>query len=155
VGRGRPWKRPTSQWNGLWRPRHAHHHRRAHPRRSAIRSVVAVVKPLATETHRSVPFAVNAMPGDKLHYIWGAGPHSVTLSDGQNVCNKSTSSLAFDSGKRKFAESSLSLPTMCHSRLTPQSTSLRRLTKSSRAMRPARSFTTAPSDRTAPRGCLG
>jgi hypothetical protein len=44
---------------------------------------------------------------------------------------------------------------MCHSRLTPQSTSLRRLTKSSRAMRPARSFTTAPSDRTAPRGCLG
>ncbi|KAK1925159.1 hypothetical protein DB88DRAFT_510201 [Papiliotrema laurentii] len=48
---------------------------------------------------RYVPFAVNAMPGDKLHYIWGAGPHSVTLSDGQNVCNKSTSSLAFDSGK--------------------------------------------------------
>ncbi|ORY30000.1 hypothetical protein BCR39DRAFT_598534 [Naematelia encephala] len=48
---------------------------------------------------RYVPFAVTANPGDTIHYLWGAGPHSVTLSDGENVCNRSTGPDAFDSGK--------------------------------------------------------
>ncbi|ORX33856.1 hypothetical protein BD324DRAFT_206135 [Kockovaella imperatae] len=65
---------------------------------------------------RFVPFAVTAQKGDMLHFIWGAGPvsaqsnnrthltrfvdqHSSTLSLGTNVCNKSTTTDAFDSGK--------------------------------------------------------
>ena len=45
-----------------------------------------------------MPFAVTAKQGDTLHYIWGGNMHSVTESDGQNVCNKSTTAEAFDSG---------------------------------------------------------
>ncbi|KAI9637821.1 uncharacterized protein MKK02DRAFT_31381 [Dioszegia hungarica] len=48
---------------------------------------------------RFVPFSVNAKQGDMLEFIWGAGPHSATLSQGQNVCNKSMTAEAFDSGK--------------------------------------------------------
>lgn len=48
---------------------------------------------------RFVPFSVNARQGDKLEFIWGAGPHSATLSQGQSVCNRSTTETAFDSGR--------------------------------------------------------
>ncbi|WVQ69758.1 uncharacterized protein L199_007978 [Kwoniella botswanensis] len=48
---------------------------------------------------RFVPFAIEGNEGDTVEFVWGAGPHSATLSDGQNVCNKSTTSNAFDSGK--------------------------------------------------------
>jgi hypothetical protein len=52
-----------------------------------------------------------ANPGDKLHYIWGGNMHSVTQSDGQNVCNKSTTAEAFDSGVCEYPRrSSLALP---------------------------------------------
>ncbi|WWC69162.1 uncharacterized protein I206_103098 [Kwoniella pini CBS 10737] len=48
---------------------------------------------------RFVPFAIEGKAGDSVEFVWGAGPHSATLSDGQNVCNKSTTENAFDSGK--------------------------------------------------------
>ncbi|WWC60798.1 uncharacterized protein I303_103374 [Kwoniella dejecticola CBS 10117] len=48
---------------------------------------------------RFVPFAIEGKEGDSVEFVWGAGPHSATLSDGQNVCNKSTTADAFDSGK--------------------------------------------------------
>ncbi|OCF39444.1 hypothetical protein I317_06768 [Kwoniella heveanensis CBS 569] len=48
---------------------------------------------------RFVPFAIEGNEGDTVEFIWGAGPHTVTMSDGQNVCNKSTATNAFDSGK--------------------------------------------------------
>jgi len=71
-----------------------------------------------------VPFAVKAAQGDTLEYIWGGGPvrllsyttdgadgkHTATLSDGTNVCNKSTEAGAFDSGKCKYLLSFLCLP---------------------------------------------
>ncbi|WVF71871.1 hypothetical protein IAT40_006681 [Kwoniella sp. CBS 6097] len=48
---------------------------------------------------RFVPFAIEGKEGDTVEFIWGAGPHTVTMSDGQKVCNKSTTANAFDSGK--------------------------------------------------------
>ncbi|WVQ99024.1 hypothetical protein IAU59_006156 [Kwoniella sp. CBS 9459] len=48
---------------------------------------------------RFVPFAIEGKEGDTVEFIWGAGPHTVTMSDGTNVCNKSTTANAFDSGK--------------------------------------------------------
>ncbi|KAK6903252.1 hypothetical protein I203_108517 [Kwoniella mangroviensis CBS 8507] len=48
---------------------------------------------------RFVPFAIEGNEGDTVEFVWGAGPHSATLSDGQNVRNKSTTTTAFDSGK--------------------------------------------------------
>ncbi|WVW82753.1 hypothetical protein I302_104764 [Kwoniella bestiolae CBS 10118] len=48
---------------------------------------------------RFVPFAIEGKEGDTVEFVWGAGPHSATLSEGQNVCNRSTTANAFDSGK--------------------------------------------------------
>ncbi|ODN88440.1 hypothetical protein L198_06711 [Cryptococcus wingfieldii CBS 7118] len=53
---------------------------------------------------RFVPFAVTAAEGDQIMFKWGAGPHTATLSQGENVCNKSTTENAFDSGKLNATE---------------------------------------------------
>ncbi|WVQ76565.1 hypothetical protein IAR50_006236 [Cryptococcus sp. DSM 104548] len=53
---------------------------------------------------RFVPFAVTAAQGDQILFKWGAGPHTATLSQGENVCNKSTANDAFDSGKLNATE---------------------------------------------------
>ncbi|ODN75093.1 hypothetical protein L202_06308 [Cryptococcus amylolentus CBS 6039] len=53
---------------------------------------------------RFVPFAVTAAQGDQIMFKWGAGPHTATLSQGENVCNKSTAEDAFDSGKLNATE---------------------------------------------------
>ncbi|KAG9012412.1 hypothetical protein FRB93_001835 [Tulasnella sp. JGI-2019a] len=47
---------------------------------------------------RFVPFAVNASVGDTLHFVWNAGPHTVTQSSEFTPCNKTSAPGAFASG---------------------------------------------------------
>lgn len=47
---------------------------------------------------RFVPFTVNATVGDTIHYVWGAGPHTVTKSSVLEPCNKTSDAGAFNSG---------------------------------------------------------
>ncbi|KDQ07917.1 hypothetical protein BOTBODRAFT_119341 [Botryobasidium botryosum FD-172 SS1] len=47
---------------------------------------------------RFVPFTVNASVGDTIHYVWGAGPHTVTKSSELTICNKSMDASTFASG---------------------------------------------------------
>lgn len=47
---------------------------------------------------RFIPFAMNASVGDTLHYVWGAGPHTVTQSSILEPCNKTSAPGSFTSG---------------------------------------------------------
>jgi len=47
---------------------------------------------------RFVPFALNATVGDTIHYVWGAGPHTVTKGTQLEPCNKSADAATFTSG---------------------------------------------------------
>jgi len=47
---------------------------------------------------RFVPFALNATSGDTVHYVWGAGPHTVTKGSQLEPCNKTSDGAAFTSG---------------------------------------------------------
>ncbi|EKM55394.1 uncharacterized protein PHACADRAFT_255995 [Phanerochaete carnosa HHB-10118-sp] len=46
---------------------------------------------------RFVPFAVNATPGDTVHFVWNANNHTVTKSSELEICNK-TGDAPFASG---------------------------------------------------------
>jgi plastocyanin len=49
---------------------------------------------------RFVPFALNATSGDTVHYVWGAGPHTVTKGSQLEPCNKTSDGATFTSGSQ-------------------------------------------------------
>ncbi|GAA5820239.1 hypothetical protein JCM11251_005538 [Rhodosporidiobolus azoricus] len=47
---------------------------------------------------RMVPFNLIAKPGEKVEFVWNAGPHTVTQSSALTICNASKAEGAFKSG---------------------------------------------------------